>query len=83
MLEEMECLGGDAFGEGELAAWLHTVTGSSTVTTTTETSMSLGGGLLSTTFMTPDLGTTGTGPASETAATVFYNADSGHGPPDK
>ena len=68
-LEEAERLGGDAFGEGELVARLRTATGSSTATTTTGTSTSSGGGLPSTTFTTPDLGTASTGPASETAAT--------------
>jgi xylulokinase len=68
-LEEMERLGGDAFGEGELAARLRTATGSSTATTT---SMSSSGGLPSSTFTTPDLGTTSAGPgeASATASSA-------------
>jgi len=73
-LEEMERLGGDAFGEGELAARLRTATGSSTTSTTTATgtSMGSGGALPSTTFTTPDLGTANTGPAaSETGATTL------------
>lgn len=69
-LEEMERLGGDAFGEGELAARLRTATGSSVATTTTTTTSSSGAPLSSTTFTTPDLGTgTGTAPAGEAAAT--------------
>jgi xylulokinase len=70
-LEEMERLGGDAFGEGELAARLRTVTGSSTATTTTgtTTTTSSGGALPSSTFTTPDLGATSTGPAGEATAT--------------
>src|SRR6266850_712592 len=68
VLEEMERLGGDAFGEGELAARLRTATGSSTATTTT--SMSSSGALPSSTFTTPDLGTTSTGPTGEAAATA-------------
>jgi hypothetical protein len=83
VLEEMEHLRGDAFSEEELAVRLHTATGLSTATTTTEISTSSGGGLPSTTFITPDLGTTGMGPASETAAMVFHDADSGHSPPDE
>ena len=70
-LEEMERLGGDAFGEGELVARLRTATGSSTTSTTTATGTSMGssGALPSTTFTTPDLGTTNTGPgASEAGA---------------
>jgi xylulokinase len=69
-LEEMERLGGDAFGEGELAARLRTATGSSTTSTTTATgaSMGSGGALPSTTFTTPDLGTANTGgPAASEA----------------
>jgi xylulokinase len=69
-LEEMERLGGDAFGEGELAARLRTATGSSTATTSTGTSMSSSGALPSSTFTTPDLGTTSTGPTGEAAATA-------------
>ena len=65
-LEEMERLGGDAFGEGELAVRLRTATGSST-TTTTGTSASSSAALPSTTFTTPDLGTS-TSPAGEPAA---------------
>jgi xylulokinase len=68
-LEELERLGGDAFGEGELAARLRTATGSS-VTTTTGTSTSSSGALPSTTFTTPDLGATATNPAGEPAATA-------------
>jgi xylulokinase len=67
-LEEMERLGGDAFGDGELAARLRTATGSS-VGTTTGTSSS-GAPLPSTTFTTPDLGTaSGAAPAGEAATT--------------
>jgi len=69
-LEEMERLGGDAFGEGELAARLRTATGSSTTPTTT-TSTGSSGALPSTTFTTPDLGTANAGPAaSEAGATT-------------
>jgi xylulokinase len=69
-LEEMERLGGDAFGEGELAARLRTATSSSTTTTTTGSSS---GALPSTTFTTPDLGTNTTSPAGEptTSATAL------------
>jgi xylulokinase len=70
-LEEMERLGGDAFGEGELVARLRTATGSSTTSTTTTTGTSMGssGALPSTTFTTPDLGTANTGAtASEAGA---------------
>jgi xylulokinase len=71
-LEEMEILGGDAFGEGELAARLRTVTGSSTATsgTTTGTSTSSSGALPSTTFTTPEIGMTNTSSGGEGAATV-------------
>jgi xylulokinase len=69
-LEELERLGGDAFGEGELAARLRTATGSSSATTTTGTSSS-SGALPSTTFTTPDLGAASTAPAAgEAAATA-------------
>ena len=67
-LEEMERLGGDAFGEGELAARLRTATGSSTATTAT--SMGSSGALPSSTFTTPDLGTTSAGPGGEAATTA-------------
>jgi len=73
-LEEMERLGGDAFGEGELAARLRTTTGSSTATATTGTSAtSSSGALPSSAFTTPDLGgatttTTITGQAASEAA---------------
>ncbi len=67
--EEMERLGGDAFGEGELAARLRTVTGSST-TTTTGTSTSSSGALPSTTFTTPEIGTSNTSSGGEGAAAV-------------
>ncbi|KAI0269661.1 actin-like ATPase domain-containing protein [Russula aff. rugulosa BPL654] len=68
-LEEMERLGGDAFGEGELAARLRTATGSSTTSTTTATGTSMGssGALPPTTFTTPDLGTANTGAATSDA----------------
>jgi xylulokinase len=70
-LEEMERLGGDAFGEGELAARLRTATGSSTATTTTGSSTtSSSSALPSSTFTTPDLGVTSTGPTGESAATT-------------
>ena len=68
-MEELERLGGDAFGDRELAARLRTATGSSTATATTGTSTSSSGGLPSSTFTTPDLGATSTGPTSEAAAT--------------
>jgi xylulokinase len=83
-LEEMEILGGDAFGEGEeLAARLRTVTGSSTATsgTTTGTSTSSSGALPSTTFTTPEIGTTNTSSGGEGAATAT-NAHASHGPAD-
>ncbi|KAH9966997.1 actin-like ATPase domain-containing protein [Russula compacta] len=67
-LEEMERLGGDAFGEGELAARLRTATGSST-TTTTGTSTNSSGILPSSTFTTPDLGTTNPAPVGEASTT--------------
>ena len=65
-LEELERLGGDAFGERELAARLRTATGSSTTTTTAATGTSMGssGALPSTAFTTPDLGTANTGAAA-------------------
>ncbi|KAH9953032.1 hypothetical protein BC827DRAFT_195897 [Russula dissimulans] len=69
-LEEMERLGGDAFGEGELAARFRTTTGSSTATTTTGTSTtSSSGALPSSVFTTPDLGgaTANTGQAASEA----------------
>ncbi|KAH8978859.1 hypothetical protein EDB92DRAFT_1982657 [Lactarius akahatsu] len=70
--EEMERLGGDAFGEGELAARLRTVTGSSTATsaTTTGTSTSSSGALPSTTFTTPEIGTATPSSAGEGTAAV-------------
>ena len=68
-LEEMERLGGDAFGEGELAARLRTATGSSTATTT-GTSTNSSGILPSSTFTTPDLGTTSTAPVGEASTTA-------------
>lgn len=75
-LEEMELMGGDSFGEGELAARLRTVTGSSTATsaTTTGTSTSSSNALPSTTFTTPEIGTTtsssGEGAAAVTSGTL-------------
>lgn len=66
-LEEMERLGGDAFGEGELAARLRSATGSNT---TTGTSTASSNALSSTTFTTPDLGTANAGSAGEAAATT-------------
>lgn len=70
--EEMERLGGDAFGEGELAARLRTVTGSSTATsaTTTGTSTSSSGALPSTTFTTPEIGTATPSSGGEGTAAV-------------
>ena len=69
-LEEMERLGGDAFGEGELAARLRSATGSSTATTTPGASAGSSNALPSTAFTTPDVGTAAnTGPASEVTAT--------------
>ena len=61
----MERLGGDALGEGELAARLRTATGSSTASTTMATGASMGSGgpLASTAFTTPDLGTANAGAA--------------------
>ena len=76
-LEEMELLGGDAFGEGEeLASRLRTVTGSSTATsaTTAGNSTSSGGAALpSTAFTTPEIGTTNAsdGAATATSATLM------------
>ena len=69
-LEEMERLGGDAFGERELEARLRTATGSSTATTTGTSTSSSGAPLPSTAFTTPDLGTAsgGTAPAGDAAA---------------
>ena len=72
-LEELERLGGDAFGEGELAARLRTATGSSTATTTGTSTSSSGAPLPSTTFTTPDLGTatsSSAAPAGDAAATA-------------
>jgi xylulokinase len=70
-LEELERLSGDAFGERELAARLRTATGSSTATTTTGTSTtSSSGALPSSTFTTPDLGSTSTGPTGEAGASA-------------
>lgn len=72
-LEELERLGGDAFGEGELAARLRTATGSSTATTTGTSTSSSGAPLPSTTFTTPDLGTatsSSAAPAGEGVATA-------------
>ena len=66
-LEEMERLGGDAFGEGELAARLRTATGSSTTTATGTAGSS--SALPSSTFTTPDLGTPNAGAATEATAT--------------
>ena len=69
-LEEMERLGGDAFGEGELAARLRSATGSSTATTAPGASAGSSNALPSTAFTTPDVGTAAnTGPASEVTAT--------------
>ncbi|KAI0300008.1 actin-like ATPase domain-containing protein [Multifurca ochricompacta] len=71
-MERLERLGGDAFGEGELAARLRTATGSSTATTTTTTtttgtSTSSGGAHPSTALTTPDIGTTNASSAGEAA----------------
>ena len=66
-LEELERLGGDAFGEGELAARLRTATGSSTTTATGTTGSS--SALPSSTFTTPDLGMPNPGAATEATAT--------------
>ncbi|KAI0263597.1 actin-like ATPase domain-containing protein [Gloeopeniophorella convolvens] len=63
-LEEMERLGGDAFGEGELAVRLRTVTGSSTATGTSSSS----GALPSTAFTTPDLGSASANVSGDSAA---------------
>jgi xylulokinase len=65
-LEELERLGGDAFGEGELAARLRTATGSSTTTATGATGS--GNALPSSAFTTPDLGAN-SGAATEVTAT--------------
>lgn len=71
-LEEAERLGGDAFGERELAARLRTATGSSTATTASTagaSTSSSGAPLPSSTFTTPDLGTaTSSAPAGEATA---------------
>ncbi|KAI9507061.1 actin-like ATPase domain-containing protein [Russula earlei] len=69
-LEELERLGGDAFGEGELAARLRSTTGSSTTTSTTGTSTSSSGALPSTTFTTPDLGASNAGTAGDAAPAI-------------
>jgi len=64
-----ELMGGDSFGEGELATRLRTVTGSSTATTT-GTSTNSSGALPSTTFTTPEIGTTSASPSGEGATAV-------------
>jgi len=76
-LEEMERLGGDAFGEGELVARLRTTTGSSTATATTGTSAtSSSGALPSSAFTTPDLGGAMTTNASQAASEAAAAAGS-------
>ncbi|KAI0065084.1 actin-like ATPase domain-containing protein [Artomyces pyxidatus] len=73
-LEELERLGGDAFGEGELVGRLRTITGSTTGSTATAATSSTGSGVMlpSTAYTTPDLGApTSTSPgAGENGSTV-------------